>query len=137
MVDHSTITPDFWKKVTPLLKLAVDRSHGRQLLSQVLHQILTGYQQLFIAFTEDNEIIGFVITQLMNYPNKRNLALHFLGGERLDDWAEPMLELIEKWANSNGCDMLEATGRPGLWSKLKHHGWSKAYVVFEKGLENG
>lgn len=136
MVDHSTISAEFWARITPLLEAAVERSHGRYLLSHILHQILTGYQQLFLAF-EDDEILGFVVTQVMVYPNKKNLALHFMAGERLENWAGDMLELIERWREDNNCAGMECSGRPGLWSILKQYGWKKGYTVYEKDFAHG
>mgnify|MGYP003673230949 CR=1 FL=1 len=70
-----------------------------------------------------------------DYPNKRMLAIQFLGGDNFNDWVWDMLEKFNGFAKDSGCDGIEATARQGFWKWLKQDDFEQSYVVYEKRIE--
>ena len=86
---------------------------------------------------EDNNIIGAATTEFIYYPNSKKVAVQYLGGENLPDWAWNYLKTVEAWAKDNKCDGIECTARFGMWKWLGKSGWEKSYTIFEKRFNNG
>ena len=76
-------------------------------------------------------------TEFVYYPNSKKVAVQYLGGENLPDWAWNYLTTVEAWAKDNKCDGIECTARFGMWKWLGKSGWEKSYTIFEKRFNNG
>ena len=127
-----------WSEVEKYLQKAVDRSKGRWTIDYLKKSIEKAEQQLWVVFTEeDNDIIGAATTEFVYYPNSKKVAVQYLGGENLPDWAWNYLTTVEAWAKDNKCDGIECTARFGLWKWLGKSGWEKSYTIFEKRFNNG
>lgn len=125
-----------WKDVTPYLKKAVKRSNGRWNLEALKAACIQQRQELWVIFTEDNRVVGVATTEFVHYPNTKRLAVQYLGGKDLHDWAWLFIEKSESWAKDNNCEGMECTARFGFWKWLGKSGWDKAYTVFEKRFNN-
>jgi len=104
-------------------------------MNSILKEIVNFEQHLWIVFDDDKKIIAALTTRFLDYPDKRLLAGQFLGGEKIMQWRDPMLETLERWAKDNNCDGVEMTGRRGFTKVLAPHGWTPEYTVFEKMFE--
>ena len=124
-----------WSDVEDQLKRAVIRSNGRWTMEVLFQVISSGQQHLWLAFNEDKEIEGVGTTEFIDYPNKRMLAIQFLGGDNFNDWVWDMLEKFNGFAKDSGCDGIEATARQGFWKWLKQDDFEQSYVVYEKRIE--
>ncbi len=123
-----------WGAVSGFLRPAVDRSHGRWSMPSLKEAIREGKQQLWIVYEGDNPITGVATTEIQDYPNRRMLAIQYLGGEDLDGWAFSMLEILEGFAVATKCEGIEATARKGFWKWMKDFDYQEAYTVFEKEI---
>ena len=84
----------------------------------------------------EKEIKGAVVTMISQYPRKKYLDMLFTGGIELENWKEPMLDLLQKWAFDNKCDGIESTGRPG-WAKIfKANGHKPLWHTYELPAAN-
>ena len=81
---------------------------------------------------ETGEVTGAVTTQAATYPEKRMLAIHFLGGEKFDEWYQYLLDVLSKFARDSGCDAIECVARAGFWKWFKQDGFEKNSVFYEK-----
>tara|TARA_R100000544_G_C2218217_1_gene55853 strand:+ start:681 stop:1190 length:510 start_codon:yes stop_codon:yes gene_type:complete len=124
-----------WPDVEDQLKRAVIRSNGRWTMPVLFDVIASGQQHLWLAFNEDKEIDGVGTTELVDYPNKRMLAIQFLGGDKFNDWVWDMLEKFNGFAKESNCDGIEATARQGFWKWLKQDDFEQSYVVYEKRIK--
>ena len=95
--------------------------------------VMMGNTQLWVAF-EDEKVWGAVTTEVTRYPAKTMLSMHFLGGERFDDWYVDMLKNLSRYAKDAGCDGLEGVARFGFWKWLKQDDFVKSSVFYEKDL---
>jgi hypothetical protein len=124
-----------WPDVEAQLERAVIRSNGRWTMEVLFNVIATGQQQLWLAFDEDKNIDGVGTTEIVNYPNKKMLAIQFLGGDRFNDWVWEMLERFNKFAKETDCHGIEATARQGFWKWLSQDDFKQSYVVYEKRID--
>lgn len=119
-----------WDKVVGYLERAAEYTFGRYVAEDIYDCLHTDNYHLWIAF-EDGKIYGAVVTNFIEYPNKRVLGMQFCGGEELSRWKTPMLDLLKKWARDTQCDAIESTGRKG-WTKIfEDDGCKVQWVTYE------
>jgi len=124
-----------WPFITDRLEKAIERSRGRWSMEALFQALQSEMYHLWLAFDGDNNVDGVGVTQVVTYPNRRMLAIQFLGGENFMDWVWSMLGTFNSFARDIECQGIEATGRDGFWKWLSKDGFEKAYTVFEKRLE--
>ena len=125
-----------WNDAKVHLAPAVDRCKGRWTTDHLCAALATGRSQLWIAFGEDLKIHGALTTEITQYPGKKMLSMHFLGGKDFDDWYPALLEMITRYARDCGCDALEGVARFGFWKWLKKDGFEKASIFYEKDISD-
>lgn len=114
-------TQTVWPAVAGFIEAALAYTRGCYELEDIYHQLISGTHNLWVAF-EGEQVLGAVITNIMQYPRKRALVCYMAGGDNLTSWKEPMMVLLTKFASDNGCDCMEATGRPGWLRMFKNEG---------------
>ena len=128
-----------WSKVSELLEPAVERSGKRWRMEQVYHAIQIGHYHLWVVFgprvDDKSEVVGAVVTQIVEYPGCRMLAYQFLGGEGFEEWFEVLDEHVSGHAREAGCAGTEATARFGFKPFLKRIGYRDGYAVYDKYFE--
>ena len=134
VVNISLVAPDqvsfMWKKVREQLRPAVERSQGRWTLEHLLVALVSGQQNLWVAWDDFGNAKGCVTTQIVNYPNSQMLAMQYLGGKDFDEWYPNMLKNLESFALDSGCNGIEGTARFGFWK------WLEKDAVYEKVLKD-
>lgn len=122
-----------WGGVKGLLAPAIERSHGRWTSEYVLAALVLGEQTLWVAIDE-NEVVGACTVQIATYPERKMLAIHFLGGKDFYFWYEDMLEALTKYGRNAGCAAIECNARHGFWKYFKRDGFERASTFYEKDL---
>ena len=137
----ATIVPkehiaDVWEDIEEYVKNCAKYTYGRFTEQDILRDVLLKDQQLWISFDiETKVIVGFLITEVIEYPQTKMLMLHFTGGKDFKSWVPDGLPKIQKFARDNGCIRIESRGRSG-WGKLwKGHGYTKRFVHYELPVE--
>lgn len=126
------VLPAFWHHLAPLLNKAFNVGDRRVKLQDLYDDALQGtYLVWAIIDEEKKEFVAALTTRAVRYPRGKGLAIEFLGGERMDEWLDELMEELKKHAKHNGCEWLECFGRKG-WAKK---GWKPAYVAFEMELD--
>ena len=121
-----------WRHVRDYLKPAVELSNGRWTLEYVIAGLATGQQNLWIAADENKNVIAAATTQVVDYPMRRMLTMHFIGGDDFDSWYTLMLNSMSAFAKSAGCDGIECVARMGFWKWFKEDGFSKSSAFYER-----
>ena len=132
-----------WPLVERFMDMAAEYTFGRYTADDIKDSILQYEHNLWMAF-DDLAVKGIVVTNFIQYPRMRCLAMQFTAGEDLKDWKAPMLDLLQKWAYDNGCDRIESSGRPGWPRVFKNDGCNVLWHTYELpvattglGAENG
>lgn len=126
------VLPAFWHHLAPLLDKAFNVGDRRVKLQDLYDDALQGtYLVWAIIDEEKKEFVAALTTRAVRYPRGKGLAIEFLGGDRMDEWLDKLMEELKKHAKHNGCEWLECFGRKG-WAKK---GWKPAYVAFEMELD--
>ena len=120
-----------WQKVEPLLKPAIDLSGGRYTVDSTRSAITKQDMQLWIAFTDEAEILAAMTSSITVYPAKQMLSVVHCGGRMLGLWLHTM-STVEQWAKEHGCTGVEITGRAG-WAKALP-GYARAGTLIERNF---
>jgi hypothetical protein len=126
--------PDAWPQVEGYIARAADYTNGKCLAADIRNWLCDEYHYLWVAFEEGGKIYGAVTTRFVEYPSCKVLSIEFVGGERLSEWKDDMLAVIENFAKNEGCSVLQGIGRRGWGRELMSNGWRQTAAIYEKEL---
>jgi len=126
-----------WKDVEKVLKKSVATAQGKSETIDVLAGILTGIYVLWVVMDDDDSIVAAFTTRLLVYPQRKALALDFVGGTRMREWNDQLIDTMRKYANELGCSHLEGYGRKAWGRSLKKYGFYPEYIAYRMELQNG
>ena len=115
-----------WNEVEPLIKKALDDTYTAR---DILDGLVKNAFQLFIS--REDKVESAVITEVIQYPQKKVCRYFLAGGSNMNNWLEPIQQEIEKFAKYNQCDAIEVAGRKGWLRKLKGYE-QKIYLMSKK-----
>tara|TARA_R100001163_G_C5014800_1_gene159510 strand:+ start:346 stop:735 length:390 start_codon:yes stop_codon:yes gene_type:complete len=115
-----------WNEVEPLIKKALDDTYTAR---DILDGLVKNAFQLFISW--EDKVESAVITEVIQYPQKKVCRYFLAGGSKMNNWLEPIQQEIEKFAKYNQCDAIEVAGRKGWLRKLKGYE-QKIYLMSKK-----
>ena len=95
----------------------------------ILDGLVKNSFQLFISW--EDKVESAVITEVIQYPQKKVCRYFLAGGSNINNWLEPIQQEIEKFAKYNQCDAIEVAGRKGWLRKLKGYE-QKIYLMSKK-----
>jgi hypothetical protein len=125
-----------WPQIEEYMDGAARYTYGRFNVEDIKEGLYTKPQQLWIAFDEENSVKGAVVTQVLTYPRLNALVMHFTGGVDLKEWKPMMLEIIQRFAKENGCDVIESYGREGWGKVFQNDGFKSRFMFYELPVEN-
>jgi hypothetical protein len=123
-----------WGLALPLLQPGIDRSGGRISAETVLEAVHNKTNLLWLISNE-SEIAAAFTTRVAKYPLKSMLVVECLGGDRMQEWVEPVNETLLRFAKDCGLSGVEMYGREGWTKALAPYGWKRSMVLCEVGLE--
>ncbi len=126
-----------WKDVEKVLKKSVATAQGKSETIDVLAGILTGIYVLWVVMDDDDSIVAAFTTRLLVYPQRKALALDFVGGTRMKEWNDQLIDTMRKYANELGCSHLEGYGRKAWGRSLKKYGFYPEYIAYRMELQDG
>ena len=123
-----------WKDVEKVLKKSVATAQGKSETLDVLAGILTDIYVLWVVMDDDDSIVAAFTTRLLVYPQRKALALDFVGGTRMNEWNDQLIDTMRKYANELGCSHLEGYGRKAWGRSLKKYGFYPEYIAYRMEL---
>ena len=123
-----------WKDVEKVLKKSVATAQGKSETIDVLAGILTDIYVLWVVLDDDDSIVAAFTTRLLVYPQRKALALDFVGGTRMNEWNDQLIDTMRKYANELGCSHLEGYGRKAWGRSLKKYGFYPEYIAYRMEL---
>lgn len=109
--------PEAWPHVAPLLQRALDQTYGEYDLDDIFALVLEEAQQLHVIGDLQHGIVAAATTEIVQYPQRRAVRIHLLGGELLNGWRAAFDRYMEQGARERGADQIEFIGRPG-WERV-------------------
>ena len=123
-----------WHRVKDHLKPAIKRSKGRWEPEYVLASLVTGRHNLWVITDETRKVVGAMTTEVVHYPEKRMLMIHFLGGSEMDKWYVDMSDAMTEHAREAGCIGIECIARSGFWKWFQNDSFERTAVFYEKSI---
>lgn len=121
-----------WPLVETWIATVCDRD-GKYRPEDVLARCCTGRAQLWIAWNEAAACaLAAIVTQIQRFPRRTEAEIWLVGGEDRKRWVPEALGTLEAWAREQGCNSIEAAGRPGWRDDLA--GWRRDLVIYRKEL---
>ena len=124
-----------WSDVEELLKKSVaDTSRGKIDLIDILNGILTDVYVLWVVLDDEDKMIAAITTRIATYPRRKSMVLDFVGGSKLNEWKDIVIETIGRFAKENDCQHLEGYGRKGWERALRGNGFYSEYIAYRMEL---
>lgn len=129
---HPDHLPVVWPIIEPWLKSAL--TYGPDLYgTDDIRKLVEDQRMILWLAIDENEIIGFCIVSIVQYPRCVVGDIHWTGGahHKGRKWLHEMFEVLKAWGRASGCTKLGGGGRRGWIEKFgfKEHG-----VMFELEL---
>ncbi len=121
------------KEIEPLIERLDVRMADRYSKEDLVGYLLDGTLALWVV-VEDDRIIAFVATRIVDFPQARCLSLQFAAGQDMKSISVPLLETFHYYARDMGCTEIEAMGRLGWARHLEQYGFRTTYVVAKKEI---
>ncbi len=122
-----------WEDLAPLLGKAVATVKGKFRTDYIQPAAMVGELCLW-AVKDGNKTIGAFTTRVIQYPERRALAIDWVGGERIREWLDDAMTIMEHYAKDYSCQHLEGYGRRAWGRMLERFGWEPEYIAFRKEL---
>ena len=128
--------------ILPKLVIACSYSKGKFKAEDIIEQIKSNQMQMWLAFDRDN-LDGFIITQILDYPRTKTLRIFCLMGVGVEGWKKfltvindwiPFVRQVEAWGKSLGCTLSEIEC-PSTWELyLGNFGYNRAHVLLDREI---
>ena len=108
---------------------------GRTKVDDILRFVLTGQMQLWVVFSvENNEIYGYLITEVKQYPQCKMLVIQYccIEDNHMQYIEDKMQDTAERFAKDMGCAGIEFIGRPGWGKRISKYGYDTKSVVYQR-----
>ena len=123
-----------WKDVDRVLKKAVATVDNKAEMIDRLDGIYDGTYVLWVVIDEQDDVIAAFTTRLIVYPQRKALALDWVGGTRMKEWEDQLIDTMRRYANELDCSHLEGYGRKGWGRALKKYGFYPEYIAYRMEL---
>jgi len=134
---------DVLNDIMPKLEIACNYSLGRYKPEDLINEIKANTMQIWLAFN-DNTLDGFVLTQVLDYPQTKTLRIMCLMGvgvegwqafmEKIKDWVG-FVRQIEDWGKSIGCSLSQIECPPTWEVYMNNYGYRRGHVLLNKELK--
>ena len=128
-----------WGDVSGLLYKAIETSGGKYHIDDIYRNITEGYYNLWlIVDNKDGEkVIAALTTRIIWYPNRKAMAMDWIGGKRMMEGLPKAMEILKDYAKDCGCSHLEGYGRKAWAKVLKKYNWEPEYIAYRMEMDNG
>ena len=125
-----------WADVARVMDKSVETSNGKYHIDDLYHGIQNNLYVLWVIM-EEEKVIAAITTRIIEYPQRKSMALDWIGGSRMKEWQDMALEKIVNFAILNDCQHLEGYGRKAWGRALKKYGFYPEYIAYRMEIKNG
>lgn len=110
---HSDQVMQIWPRIERLFKRVILPETGDTPFS-VLSDIQAQRKQLWVI----NDFQALAITSILDRPAGRILHAPYLVGDKMVEWLDDWIKVMEDFARAHNCEAVEFNGRRG-WHKIR------------------
>lgn len=123
---------DIWPAAVGHLRRAIGSVKNKYTEASVWYAISQGELQLWVVIDEENddEIVAAVTTRIMDYPERRAMAIDWVGGKKMSVWLDDIMEVLVGFAKRHDCDHIEGYGRPAWGRAMERFGMKPEYTAY-------
>ena len=121
-----------WEQVLPFIEAPLTYNNGEFEAEDIYKALIEKKMQLWVAFND--RIRAAMVTEVVNYPRKKIVRIVTLGGENMMGWIDDGVNLLKRWAKTQGATGLEVIGRKGWIRTLDKLGFIHTHVVLKKEI---
>jgi hypothetical protein len=123
-----------WKEIERVLEKSVATVKDKAETIDVLDGVYNGTYVLWVVLDDDDKVIAAFTTRLIVYPQRKALALDWVGGTQMKEWEDQLIDTMKRYANKLDCSHLEGYGRKGWGRVLKKYGFYPEYIAYRMEL---
>lgn len=132
--NYKILSPTALQKTCGYIAAALEKSLGELALEDLLRSCEQNLAQMWCILS-GSEIVGTIITEIIDYPNVSTLRIIALSGDYFSDWVELAYSELVKYSKEHKLKRLDLVGRPGWVKRLAPLGFKQAYTVVVKEIE--
>ena len=85
-----------WGDVSGMLNKAIQTSKGKYHIDDIYHDLTKGYYNLWLIVDDKNgeKVIAALTTRIIWYPNRKAMAMDWIGGRRMMEWLPIAMEKL-------------------------------------------
>ncbi len=119
-----------WPMALPHIMRVVERAPD-EVEIDVMKQALVDGKEWMVTVSEGDEIIAVNIIKVSVFDTGvRTLYIPIIGGDKLDEWMEPFMNMLHKAAIDLNCTELRGIAcRKGWLRKLKDYDWYRVHEI--------
>ena len=128
-----------WADVSGMLNKAIETSKGKYHIDDIYEDLTKGYYNLWLVIDseKDEKVVAAITTRIIEYPNRKAMAMDWVGGRRMTEWLPIVMNRLISFANDCGCSHLEGYGRKAWMKILKKYKWKPEYIAYRMEIDNG
>ena len=117
----------------------IQTSKGKYHIDDIYHDLTKGYYNLWLIVDDKNgeKVIAALTTRIIWYPNRKAMAMDWVGGKRMMEWLPIAMEKLSSFAKDCECSHLEGYGRKAWMKILKKYNWEPEYIAYRMEIDNG
>jgi hypothetical protein len=121
-----------WPYLRPWFDLVEKSAKGRETAADLRHGVEEGSLQLWVWWPRPDEITAVCITEVILDPGVKVCRIRVCVGRDRSEWLALALPVIEAWAKSIDCGIVEPIARIGWERDLKKLGYRKNHLIMGK-----
>lgn len=125
-----------WPDVVKLMDKTVATAKGKFTIDDLRRAIESGDLALWMVL-DGAKPIAAITTRVITYPQRKAMALDWVGGSRMAEWFDIAMPTLMSFARANGCAHMEGYGRKAWLRWIGRYGWEPEYIAFRKELDDG
>ena len=131
--EHSLIV---WPNEADMLSKAARTTRGKFSKMNILDELMERTIELWVVYDDDNKPVAAVTTRVVPYDQFKALSIDWVGGQRMSEWIDLVVETLTNYAKDQECSMMAGYGRKA-WSKvLAKYGLEQDYIAYRMELKD-
>lgn len=122
-----------WPSLLPHIDSALAYSAGEYEAQDLLDLAIDSKAQLWAAIG-NSEILGAACSQVVDYPRARILYVLTMAGREFRNWVGLATAEAERFAKTQGCDLIRINGRAGWARRVREFGYAERYRQVDKAV---